>query len=51
MSYQDQDNKGGRNMDWISAQNPPEISDNCALEYCNTEPDLKKLFVVVIIVL
>ena len=44
MSYQDQDSKGGRNMDWISAQNPPEISDNCALEYCNAETDLKKAF-------
>ena len=43
-SEEDQDGKGGTNMDWTSAQLLPFVSDKCALEYCNTYPDLKKAF-------
>ena len=47
MAPEDQDGKGGTNNDWISAQklyaNGP-VSGKCALEYCNTYPDLKKAF-------
>jgi len=47
MTPEDQDGKGGTNMDWVSAQklyaNGP-VSGKCALEYCNTYPDLKKAF-------
>ena len=47
MTPEDQDGKGGTNMDWVSAQklyaNGP-VSGKCALEYCNAYPDLKKAF-------